>query len=1040
MAESNFFIGIREKDNTRYEIPSTLLTTHAVVLGASGSGKTVVCKSIVEEALFNGIPIIAIDPKGDIGGLGISFGDFDLDDENLKVHIDVEAADRGKSPEDLTNELFDLYQEQLAKVYGQEKFRDFVKKYSSSVLPVLISPKNPAGLQLSSIPDFEKPRNYTKMLKEAPDAVLSALDLKISLLLRRCGINAEGSTDNNIVFISHLIRYGWENQRKKTIRLEDLIEGISKPPFEKIGAITVDKFIKKKSREELVSRINALMVRAVPGIKLDFDLIIEKAKKQNKAPLIVFDLRKITEEEEKSLFVAEILEEIQRWIWRKGGSSQLRAILYFDELYGFMPAGSVKPPSKTALLLLLKQARSGGLGCLLATQNPGDLDYRGLSNIATWFLGRLTSNQDIQKVEAALKAVFEGSGGSPEAFKQLMSSMRALKPGEFIAYSPKIGVDKIKTRWLLSYHKGPLVESEMRHLNKSVNEFAAELMPSVGKKQIDDDDEPDDEFLDDREQETSGGLSSIKISGKKSAVEKSEERYIKKVIPIDKTGILDLLKMRLGFFGGEGFEIDILSMEPYFNPILYFSIQLSMKKQIKVNDTEKITVEINQNIERVYDLSHADIHWENTSVEGIYPSALGPKDLSPIPDPEIKKYLTLSKDLIKSISGQIIWTLGQTPILEAKEKFYSALDKYEKSSVQKLGGKNKAQITRLTEQISKAQKQSYDIENKIGMIHSKLETLEADKINRQRENRSTRAQERSIESANNQIEKHNEKADELKQKIADLDSERDSLNIENKEQLNDLMHIIESMRSKGPTGDLFRASKNDLKSNEQIIFWKPRILVTFTIKKSVDDVSDPITVSLNLVNGNGPVYCESCNPKLSEQDYWESLLATEISPPIFVCFECMSLNCSIHSKDCSNEACQRILCVHHSNNCKHCDNISCADHAKRCSVCDDFACTDHFWICHEDATVFCVDEESVDCTLCDDKSCKDHSGTQYFGTCKVCEKTGHKSHFVKCNSCPKFYCDEHMKVCGTCKKATCPNCANEFHAGNITVIKCKNCL
>ncbi|MHA2102604.1 MAG: helicase HerA-like domain-containing protein [Candidatus Hodarchaeales archaeon] len=1040
MADNNFFIGIKDKDSTKYEIPPTLMTTHAVVLGASGSGKTVVCKSIVEEALYNGVPVIAVDPKGDIGGLGISFGDFDLGDENLKVHIDVEAEDRGKSPEDLTNELFDLYQEQLAKVYGQEKFRDFVKKYSSSVLPVLISPKNPAGLQLSSIPDFEKPKDYTKMLKEAPDAVLSALDLKISLLLRRCGINAEGSTDNNIVFINHLIRYGWENQRKKTLTLEDLIEGISKPPFEKIGAITVEKFLKKKSREELVSRINALMVRATPGIKLDFDLIIDKAKKQNKAPLIVFDLRKITEEEEKSLFVAEILEEVQRWIWRKGGSSQLRAILYFDELYGFMPAGSVKPPSKTALLLLLKQARSGGLGCLLATQNPGDLDYRGLSNIATWFLGRLTSNQDIQKVEAALKAVFEGSGGSPEAFKQLMSSMRALKPGEFISYSPKLGVEKIKTRWLLSYHKGPLVDAEMRHLNKSVNEFSQELMPVAGKKPSDSDEEPEDE-PEDEDQQTPEGMASIKVSGRKPAVEKSEERYIKKIIAIDKENILNLLKSRLGFFGDDIFEVDIQSMAPYFNPILYFSIQLGMKKQIEVNDAEKIPIEINQGIERVYDLSHTDILWESTSIEGIYPSALGPADLSPIPDPEVKKYLNLSKDLIKTISSQIIWTLSQTPILEAKEVFYSALDKYERSSVQKLGGKNKTQITKLTDQISKFQKQSSDVESKTRMLHSKLETAEADKINRQRENRSTRAQERSIESANNQIEKHNEKLEELKQKISDLDSERDALNVENKEQLNSLMRTVEDMRSRGPTGDLFRASKNDLKLNEQIVFWTPRILVTFTIKKSDDDVRDPTTVSLNLVNGNGAVLCESCNPKTSEQDYWETLLSTEISPPVFVCFECMSLNCSIHSRDCSNEECSRILCVEHSNNCKHCENISCADHAKRCSVCDNFACTDHFWTCHEDGAAFCVDEELVDCPLCDDKSCTEHSGTQFFGICRVCEKTGHKDHFVKClGGCRKFYCDEHMKECGTCKKPTCPNCANEFHAGNVTIIKCKNCL
>ena len=137
-------------------------------------------------------------------------------------------------------------------------------------------------------------------------------------------------------------------------------------------------------------------------------------------------------DDEKNTFVAQVLGEVQRWAWSKGGTSRLRAILYFDELYGFMPAGSSSPPSKTALLLLLKQARSAGIGCVLASQNPGDLDYRGLSNIATWILGRLATNQDIAKIQGALKPVFEGAGGSEEEFKALMSKIRALKPGQFI--------------------------------------------------------------------------------------------------------------------------------------------------------------------------------------------------------------------------------------------------------------------------------------------------------------------------------------------------------------------------------------------------------------------------------------------------------------------------------------------------------------------------------------------------------------------------------------------------------------------------------
>ncbi|MFX0090633.1 MAG: helicase HerA-like domain-containing protein, partial [Candidatus Hodarchaeota archaeon] len=397
MSNPKFFIGRQGKDP--YTMQSIDFLTHAVVLGASGSGKTVVCKSIVEEAVREGIPIIAIDPKGDIGALGIGLANFEK--ERIILHAEVEAEDRGGDPDQIAEEWINLYTKNLQDSFGNE-YRQIEKDYSENAGVVLITPKNAAGVQISLTPSFEKPTNYEKLMIEVPDSVLSSLDLKIQLLLSRSGIMGTTSTDNRVIFLNNLIRYIWEEEEKDTLDLAELIEKIQKPPFDTIGSLSVEKFISKSKREELARNINALMVRSVPGADLDFDKLMELAKKQKKTPIILFDLRKITEDDERNTFVAEVLGEVQRWIWKKGGTSRLRAILYFDELYGFMPAGAYTPPSKTALLILLKQARAAGLGCILATQNPGDLDYRGLSNIATWFLGRLTTTQDIKKVESAL--------------------------------------------------------------------------------------------------------------------------------------------------------------------------------------------------------------------------------------------------------------------------------------------------------------------------------------------------------------------------------------------------------------------------------------------------------------------------------------------------------------------------------------------------------------------------------------------------------------------------------------------------------------
>ncbi|MHA2500154.1 MAG: helicase HerA-like domain-containing protein, partial [Candidatus Hodarchaeales archaeon] len=415
-----FFLGRTEKGN--FTMDPTTLVTHVLVLGASGSGKTVMCKAIVEEALQQQVPVIAIDPKGDIAGLGMGFER--LEHEIVAKLAESEANDRGKPVEEVTSDLIDLYGSNLQKFYG-DTYEAALKSYANAVSVVIITPKEPAGVQISLIPDFDRPKDYKKLDQES---ITNLLDMKIQLLIQRCGYGAVTSTDNKVVFLSNIIQHVWKTAKSPKIDMEKLITLLLTPPVEKIGVIAVEKFFSNKAREDLANRLNALMIKEIGGIKLDIGWIIDYASQEGKTPLIIFDVRRITQDKEKSLFVAEILGAIQRYIWDRGGTARLRAILYFDELYGFLPPTS-KPPSKTALMILLKQARAFGLGCLLATQNPGDLDYRAIGQVSTWFLGKLTSDRDIQKVEKSLKSIFESEGRSLEEFKQLMSKVRGLTPG-----------------------------------------------------------------------------------------------------------------------------------------------------------------------------------------------------------------------------------------------------------------------------------------------------------------------------------------------------------------------------------------------------------------------------------------------------------------------------------------------------------------------------------------------------------------------------------------------------------------------------------
>ena len=1019
MSDPNFFVGIRTKEDDRFELPSTLFTTHAVVLGASGSGKTVMCKSIVEEALRSGVPVISLDPKGDIGGLGISFGDFEK--EKIYTYAEVEAKDQGKDPDEVTSELLDLYQVKLEESYGDESFREIVREYTEKVAVILVTPKNPAGVQVSMIPEFNMPVGYKDLMKTSPDAILSQLDLKLQLLLSRCGISSVSATDNRLVFLSNLVRHAWEEEKKEHVELADLIEMIVSPPLEKIGMISVDDFVKPSVRDDLARRINALMVRSVPGVKLDFEELITFATDQGKTPIICFDLRKITEEEERQTFVAEILGEVQRWIWAKGGTSRLRAILYFDELYGFMPAGSSKPPSKTALLLLLKQARAGGLGCILATQNPGDLDYRGLSNISTWFLGRLTTEQDIAKVERALRAVFEASGGSPEEFRKLMTQMRALNPGQFISYSPKYGINLLKTRWLMSFHKGPLVDTEIDQLT---------LKPPLpekrkAKKKVEDEEEIEEEEM------FEGSLS---ITAKKPSVGKLEERYLQPRFGYSDDQLKDVISSRLSMYEPAA-TVGIEEAQVFWSPLYVANVNLDMNRKVDIGG-KSIPLAMDVQHVRTYDLTKT-IDWDNTTVEGIHPAALPPTDIKLEPVEGIRSYAEFPKKALQKVSSGMVWYFTQIPALESEKIYKKKLREYETQEIEKLAGKKGKAVLRLTERVEKAQDNLNKAEEKLNSDVTHLETLQADKKALMAESKSTKGITRSIESTEIRIEKSKEKIPDLKDKLSDLENNLAAAREEVASETRDLERAVEEL-IRHPPGNIYRPTKKDIKIDEQTVYWIPRALVSVYLVRNGEQNTE--TYNLNLYNGNATVSCRICGPGVAGGDYFEGLLAAEIAPPRFVCVDCLHTFCSTHSSPC--EECGRMACWDHYVVCpiEGCGDSLCTQCAVTCTTCGKDVCKKHFWTCSDCGAKFCSDEPKVSCSKCDKMFCET-CGTDKVVICPVCEKDVCSDHIAQCDSCGKMICEEHLQTCKGCERNVCTTCGKvkiEI-AGEQQVVKCAKC-
>jgi len=457
----DFYIGRKYDPSTKSLTSEAIqydpadLTTHMFVTGMTGSGKTGLCISIMEEAALQRIPAIIIDPKGDLTNLILHFPQFLSSD--FEPWIDPEAAKReGKSATQMAEETAANWKKGLSD-WGIEA--NELEELSQAVNFSIYTPGSTSGLPINILSSFAAPEISWE---ENQENLRERISSNITALLGLIGFSdIDPLSSREHILLANIMEHFWSNGIN--FDMTDLILQTQSPPFERLGAFPVEKLFPEKDRLVLAMRLNNFLASPsfqtwLQGQSLDIQQIYFTP--DGKPRHSIFYLAHLSENE-RMFFVTLLYGAVESWMRRQSGTSGLRALVYFDEILGFLPPIG-NPPSHSVMLRMLKQARAFGVGLILSSQNPVDLDYKALSNAGTWMIGRLQTDQDKERLMDGL----QNASGSVDrsVANQLLSSL-----GKRIFLYHNIhekGLTLFNTRWDMNYLAGPLTRNQIPALNK----------------------------------------------------------------------------------------------------------------------------------------------------------------------------------------------------------------------------------------------------------------------------------------------------------------------------------------------------------------------------------------------------------------------------------------------------------------------------------------------------------------------------------------------------------------------------------------------
>jgi hypothetical protein len=428
------------------------LVTHAVCVGMTGSGKTGLCLSIIEEAAIDGIPVIAIDPKGDLGNLLLTFPKLSADALRPWVNED-DARRAGQTGDAFAAAEAERWRSGLAQ-WGQDEAR--IQRLRDAADFAIYTPGSRSGLPVSILSSFAAPPPGAR---DDAEALAERAGTTTTGVLSLAGVEAPPRSREHTL-LTTLFVTAWSTGA--SLDLAALVQQVQTPPFQRVGILDLDAFFPAQERFELAMRLNGLL--AAPGFAQwmegePLDLANLLYTPQGKPRVAIFSIAHLGDPE-RMFFVSLLLNQVVSWMRGQSGTSSLRALLYMDEILGYFPPVA-NPPSKAPLLTLLKQGRAFGIGVLLATQNPVDLDYKGLANTGTWFLGRLQTERDKARMLDGLEGAAAGSMDRGDTDRLLS----ALEKRVFLLHNVHAaGPTIFQTRWTLSYLRGPLSRDQIRAL------------------------------------------------------------------------------------------------------------------------------------------------------------------------------------------------------------------------------------------------------------------------------------------------------------------------------------------------------------------------------------------------------------------------------------------------------------------------------------------------------------------------------------------------------------------------------------------------
>jgi hypothetical protein len=444
--KGQLYIGRQSETDEPVLLKASALTTHGVIFGMTGSGKTGLGVNMLEEALLSGIPTLILDPKGDMGNIMLNYPDNTPDD--LAPWMDAAKARRkGKTVADLAIKEATERQADLA---GHGLTPERIRRLRDNTEFKIYTPGSSIGVGMNVLGSLQAP---DLDWADSAEIIRDEIEGLVSSILVLAGINSDPVSGPEHILISMIIETWW--RQGKDLDLATLVGQIPKPPFRKLGVFDLEMFFNEKQRMKLALQLNTLlaspsMASWLEGEPLDIESLIGQSDKTRCSIIYMAHLS----ETERQFVVTLLLSKVVTWMRSRPGTGELGALVYLDECFGYVPP-SGEPPSKKPILTILKQARAFGVGLVLVTQNPVDIDYKAMSNAGTWIVGRLQTDNDKRRI----------LDGIPNSELDLDTTISNLQKRQFLMHLAKKGTQTIlNRRHSMCYRFGPFTRAQVAAL------------------------------------------------------------------------------------------------------------------------------------------------------------------------------------------------------------------------------------------------------------------------------------------------------------------------------------------------------------------------------------------------------------------------------------------------------------------------------------------------------------------------------------------------------------------------------------------------